>query len=126
DVPDASGALGADVLLVEDHLLVEGRAAPAVLLGPADAVPTGLAHPFGPGDALLDEAVLVARAATPAELLELADEVRLEPRAHLGPERLFFSAERKIHAQSPMARATRSRCIAGLPKCSSPALARLK
>jgi hypothetical protein len=90
-------ALRAGVLLVEDDLLVEARAATAVLLGPADAGPARLPELLLPGLALVDEGVLVADAAAPTHQRELAAQGVGEPRRDLTAEGLVCFAEMQIH-----------------------------
>src|SRR6267154_717950 len=45
---------GAEIFLVEDHLLHKARAAPAIFLGPGDADPAGGVHRLLPRNALFE------------------------------------------------------------------------
>src|SRR5690606_939969 len=86
DMAHAAGAAGAGVLLVEDHLLLDGAAAPTVFLRPADAGPAALGQLALPGLALLAEHVFIARAAAKADRLELTLEVVPQPAGDLFAE----------------------------------------
>ena len=97
DVAEAPRALGPGVLLEPDHLLVQRQAPPAVLDGPADAGPAVGAEVLLPRPALLEQGVLVARAAPAPHDGELADEGVGEPRPRLGPEGLVLGAELQVH-----------------------------
>ncbi len=89
EVADTAGGADARVLFDEDDLLVERGAAAAVLLRPREARPPFAPHLLLPGDAELEQLVLVARAAASDELREFARERSLEPAAGLDAERLF-------------------------------------
>ena len=92
------GAPRPRVLLVEDHLLHQRRAATTVLARPAQPDPAVRAEqplPLAPG---LEALVLTARTAGVAERGELADEMLREPVAHLGAERLVLGREAQVHA----------------------------
>ena len=80
DDPDPSRTARARVLLVEDHLLEQRRAAAAVLRGPAEADPTVAAELLLPREALVEQLVLVAGPAAPAYDREPTVETIGEPR----------------------------------------------
>ncbi|MCY1544223.1 hypothetical protein D9M68_800870 [compost metagenome] len=112
---------------MEDHLLADGQAAPAMLGRPADAGPA----PFGelalPGLALFGKAVFVTRAAAKAQGLELTTEVFRQPAGDFEAEGFVRLTETDLHAISPRrAAAMRSRCQDGAPNRASLARARLK
>ncbi|MCY1434803.1 hypothetical protein D9M71_508750 [compost metagenome] len=123
----ASRSAGARVFLVEDHLLADRQAAPAILRRPADTGPAALGELALPGLAFLREAVLVARTATEAQRFEFATQVVRQPGGDLGAEGFVFGAETDPHDSSPSrCAAMRSRCSDGAPRKASLARARLK
>ena len=128
DMPNATGAAGTGVLFVEDHLLLDARAATTVLLGPADAGPAALGQLLLPGFALLDKGMLVAGATAEANRFKLAAQVLCQPTGDFLAELFVFGTETQFHAASPSSswRARRSRCQAASPSRVSLDLARLK
>ena len=86
DDADAARPAGARVLLVEDHLLDERRAAAAVLGRPAEADPAVAAELLLPLPPLVEQLVLVARTAAAAHRRERSVEPIGEPRARVGAE----------------------------------------
>ena len=94
---DPPGRGGPDVLLVEDDLLGHGGPPAAVLGRPPEARPAPLGQHLLPAPPDLEAERLVARAATPAQLGELADQVLVEEAAHLEPERDILGAVTQIH-----------------------------
>ncbi len=106
-----------------------GAPAPAVLAGPGQAEPAGRRELLVPPDADVPR-LGVVRAAQAAVLGELADEVLVEPGAHLAAEGVLVVGDRPdrhvVASPSPRATASSSRCRDGLPNSSSPALARLR
>ena len=93
--PRRPGRAGARVLLVEDHLLRQRRAATAVLARPADAGPAARASLLLPGAPLLDQRVLVAGTAATAHARELAGERVGQPRRDLAAEGFVFGENRR-------------------------------
>ena len=85
------------VLLEVDDLLVQRQAPAAVLLRPAHAGPAVGAEVALPGQALLEEGVVVAGPAPAPDDGEVAAQAVLEERAGLGPERLVLGAEPQVH-----------------------------
>ncbi|MNO74122.1 hypothetical protein D3C76_651080 [compost metagenome] len=115
------------IFFVENHLLADAQAAPAILRLPPHANPAASGQFSLPGFALFRETVLVARPATKAQRRELALQVRRQPVGNLPAEGLIRAAESDFHACSPNScAARRSRCHAGVPSNCSLALARLK
>src|SRR5690606_21848919 len=100
DVAEPAGRPGPGVLLVEDDLLPQRQAAPAVLLGPADAGPAVGAEVPLPGEALLEQRELVARAAPAADHREVAPQALLEEGPHLVAEGPVLRRLPEIHAQT--------------------------
>ena len=90
---DPGGRVGPRVLLVEDDLLDQARAAAAVLGGPAEAGPARGGQVLVPGEPLVVPLVLAARAARAAQPGELAGQVGLQPFAHAGAEVLVLRRE---------------------------------
>src|SRR5690606_1800405 len=103
DVAEAARPARARVLLVPDHLLDQRRAAPARLARPAEPDPAVGAEPALPRAPLLDEGVLVAGPAAPAQLRELARERVGEPRPYLAAEGLVGVGEAKLQRRLPVA-----------------------
>jgi hypothetical protein len=97
DDPDPGGGLGAGVLLVEDHLLVERGAPAAVLPRPAHARPPGSAKRALPREPFVERLVLVARTAATAQRRELSGQMIVEPLADLGPKGLVLGGEAQVH-----------------------------
>ena len=97
DVADAPGAAGGDVLLVEDDLLGQRGAAPAMRLRVGDAVVAGGAHHPAPLEPVLDGVVLVAGAAAAAQVREAPGELGLEPRADLVTEGALCVGQLQFH-----------------------------
>ncbi len=97
DVTEAAGSAGARVLLVEDHLLHQRRAAAAVLARPADAGPAARRELLLPGAPLVDQRVLVAGTAAAAHARELAGERVGQPGRDLAAERFVFGREPEVH-----------------------------
>jgi hypothetical protein len=102
-VTDVARGAGAGVLLVEDHLLVQRQAAPAVLLRPADAGPAVRRQVPFPGEPLVEERVFVAGTAAAADDGEVTAEAVLEELPDLGPERFVLAAEAQVHRRSRLA-----------------------
>jgi len=99
DVEDGR-RLGERDLFVEDHLLHEGEAAPAVLLGPGDADEAGLVHLALP---LPQEVVDLGPGHVGADAHPIAPvlgQVLLEPGADLVPEGRLFGGQLEIHTPS--------------------------
>src|SRR5262249_20258438 len=87
------------VLLQEDHLLLEGRAAAAVLLRPSEARPAVLPHLALPREAALEHLVLVARAAAADQGRVLAGQRLAEPPPRLRAQRLLFGGAPQAHVR---------------------------
>ena len=98
-MPTRPGPPARGVLLVEDHLLDERGAAPAVLRRPAEADPAGAAELLLPRPALLEQLVLVAGTAAPAHHRELTVEPVGEPGAGLGTEGFLLGGEAKVQGR---------------------------
>jgi hypothetical protein len=98
---DAPGPAGTGVLLVEDDLLEQARAPAAVLLRERQAHPAGRAERPLPGEALLEQRVLVAGTAAAAHAGELTGQLLREPAPRLGAERLELGREPEVHAAKP-------------------------
>ena len=111
DDADASGAAGARVLLVEDHLLDERRAAAAVLGGPPEPDPTVAAEFLLPLPALVEALVLVARTAAAPHRCEGPAEAAGQPRLRVGAEALLFGGEAQVQVagryQTPLVHSAR-------------------
>ena len=90
---DPGGRVGLRVLLVEDDLPGQGRAAAAVFGGPAQAGPSRGGQVPVPGQPLVVPLVLAARPARTAQAGELAGQVRFQPFAHVGAELLVLRRE---------------------------------
>ncbi len=101
DDADPARSAGACVLLEEDDLLEEGRAAPAVLGRPAEPDPVVAAELLLPRPALVEELVLVARSAAAPHLGERAVESVGEPRARVGAEAFLVGGETEVQARGP-------------------------
>ena len=99
DDADAPRPAGARVLLVEDHLLDERGAAPAELGGPAEPDPAVAAELLLPLEPLVEQLVLVARAAAPAHDREPTVETIVEPRPRLGAEAFLVGVKRRSIAR---------------------------
>src|SRR5438067_1069434 len=93
----ACGSRGAHVLLVEDHLLRQRGAPPAVLLGPAQTGPSRASEHTLPLAPQLDALVLVARSAPALDRGEVSDVVLGQPIADLTPKGLVLVAEAEVH-----------------------------
>ena len=98
DDADPARPARARVLLVEDHLLDERRAAAAVLGGPAEADPAVAAELLLPLPALVEALVLVARPAAAAHRRERSVEPVGEPRARIGAEAFLRGGEVQVQA----------------------------
>ena len=96
---EPAGALGPGVLLVVDDLLAQRQPPAAVLLGPADAGPAVGAEVALPGQALVEQGVLVAGPAAAPHGGEVAGQALLEERAHLVAERPVLCALPQVHAR---------------------------
>ncbi|MCY1420687.1 hypothetical protein D9M71_363170 [compost metagenome] len=127
DMAHAPGAAGTGIFFVEDDLLGDRQAAPAMLRCPADAGPAAAGQLAFPGLALLGKHMFITRATAKAQLLEFAAQVGGQPVGHLLAEALVLLAETDLHGCSPrITLAMRSRCQAGAPRKLSLARARLK
>ncbi|MND82881.1 hypothetical protein D3C80_747250 [compost metagenome] len=127
DMAHAPRATGAGIFFMEDHLLGDRQAAPAMLRRPADAGPATAGQLAFPGLARFGEHMFVARAAAKTQWLELAAQIGGQPVGHLLAEALVLLAETDLHDCSPrITLAMRSRCQAGVPRKLSQARARLK
>lgn len=100
DVVDAGGGVGEGVLLVEGDLFLDGRAASAVLLRPADAGPAVGGHVPFPGEAFGERLVFAAGSAASFEGGEGAAEVGLQPAPYLRPELLDAAHGRTLTYQT--------------------------
>jgi hypothetical protein len=101
DDADTPRSTRARVLLEEDHLLEQGRAATAVLGRPAEPDPAVAAELLLPCPALVEELVLVARSAPPPHLGERTVEAIREPRARVRAEAFLFGGETEVQARGP-------------------------
>src|SRR5436305_952014 len=102
------------VLLVEDDLPVPRQAAPAVILGPAEADPAVRSQAPLPGHALGDELVRAAGAALAGQAGELGRrQLSRQPAAHLTPELLV------VHEAPPSSRAASRIVRASCPASES-------
>ncbi len=89
---------GAEILLVENNLLHEIGAAPAVFLGPGNPDPAGGVHLFLPGDALFQGLAVGGDALVGGVVdADLGRQVRFEPPAELGAKGGMLRAVGKIH-----------------------------
>src|SRR5205807_9330399 len=109
------------VLLVEDHLLLDGGAPSAVLLGPAHARPPAGAERALPRQPDVEALVLVARAAARAQRGELAREVLGQPRPHLVAEGLVLGREAQVHG--PLAGARNDHVLGFSPDAAASRMA---
>ncbi len=117
DVAHSPWAAGAGILLVEDHLLADRQAPPAMLRCPAHAGPATLGEVAFPGLALFGEGVLIAGATAKAQRGKLTLEVGLEPACDLVTKSFVVTAETDLHYVSPnSSRTICSRCQAGVPR----------
>jgi hypothetical protein len=90
---DPGRRAGLRVLLVEDDLPDQARAAAAVFGGPAQAGPARGGQVPVPGEPFVVPLVLAARAPRAAQPGELAGQVGLQPFAHVGAELLVLRRE---------------------------------
>ncbi len=89
---------GAEIFLVEDHLLHELGAAAAVFVGPGDADPAGRMHLFLPGDALFEDLAVGGDPLVGGVVdLDVVREIGFEPAAKLGAKGRMFRTVGKIH-----------------------------
>ena len=89
---------GAEIFLVEDHLLHKAGAAPAIFLGPGDADPAGGVHLLLPGDALFEDRAVGRDALVLRVLdLEIVGQIGFEPSAELAAELGVLGRVGKIH-----------------------------
>ena len=95
------GRPGAEIFLVEDHLLHKAGAAPAIFLGPGDPDPAGGVHRLLPGNALF-ERLAVGRDALVGGIVDadLRRQVGFEPAAELGAEGRVLGAVGEVHCGS--------------------------
>ncbi len=100
DDADPPGSAGARVLLVEDDLLDERRAATAVLGRPPETDPVVAAELLLPLPALVEQLVLVAGAAAAAHFGEAAVETVGEPRPRVGTKTFLVGGEVQVHRET--------------------------
>ena len=93
---DTGGGVGPRVLLVEDPLFDDGGAPAAVLLGPAEPDPAGVAELLLPGEPHVP-APLVGRPSAAAEGGVLASEVLAEPGTDLRAKAFLGLVEPEVH-----------------------------
>ncbi len=90
---------GAEILLVEDDLLHEAGAAPAIFLRPGDADPAGGVHFLLPGAAAFQRLAIGRDALVLRVLdLEVVGQVRVEPGAQLAAEGGVFRGVGEVHS----------------------------
>ena len=89
---------GAEILLVEDNLLHEAGAAPAIVLRPGDADPAGRMHLLLPGAAALQR-LAIGRDTLVLRILDLevVGQVGFEPGAELAAEGGVFWSVGEVH-----------------------------
>ena len=92
------------VLLVEDDLLGDGGAPAAVLDRPAQAGPARFGQHLLPAQTHVEAVGLVARAAPPPELGELADQVLVQETPYFLAERHVLGAVSQIHRPGSVAK----------------------
>ena len=104
-VTDPGRRVSPGVLLVEDHLLADRRAAPAVLGWPAQRGPAGRRQAPVPGQPLLERLMFPAGTAGSAQPGELAGQVRRQPVAEPGAELLVAQARQRSRRAATRRRA---------------------
>src|SRR5690606_28122900 len=98
DVAQPSRPAGPGVLLVEDHVPAQRQASAAVLDRPADAGPAVGAEVALPGQALVEQGVLVAGPTPAPHGGEVAGQALLEERSDLLAEGGVVGALPQVHA----------------------------
>src|SRR5260370_5339124 len=90
---------GAEIFLVEDHLLHKARAAPAIFFGPGDPDPAGGVHRLLPPNALF-ECLAVGRHALVGAIVDadLGRQVPFDPTPELSPKSRVLGALGEVHA----------------------------
>src|SRR5260370_15363117 len=89
---------GAEIFLVEDHLLHKARAAPAIFFGPGDPDPAGGVHRLLPPNALF-ECLAVGRHALVGGIVDadLRRQVHFEPAPEMGTKGGMLGAVGEVH-----------------------------
>ena len=92
---------GAEILLVENHLLHKAGAAPAIFLGPGNPDPAGGVHLFLPGDALFQSLAVGGDALVGGIVdFDFLGEIVVKPLPELGAESGMLRAVGEIHVRS--------------------------